>query len=94
MAIVKINLHAHFSYLFLRLAALRFTKTKPEMREVAVESASRVVDAVEQNGLVLLLNELVGPMQDTDSAMRRVVAAQLFKHFFEKTSHLDGCESW
>lgn len=60
--------------------------TTPEMREIAVESAARVVDAVEQNGLVMLLNELVGPMQDSESAMRRVVAAQLFKHFFENTS--------
>ena len=39
-------------------------KTTPEMREIAVESAARVVDAVEQSGLVMLLNELVGPMQD------------------------------
>lgn len=36
----------------------------PEMQEVAVESAARVVDAVEQTGLVMLLNELVGPMQE------------------------------
>ena len=43
----------------------RPTKTTPEMREIAVESAARVVDAVEQNGLVMLLNELVGPMQDS-----------------------------
>lgn len=34
------------------------------MREIAVESAARVVDAVEQTGLVMLLNELVGPMQE------------------------------
>jgi len=62
------------------------TETSPEMREIAVESAARVVDAVEQTGLVMLLNELVGPMQDLESAHRRVVAAQLFKHFFENTS--------
>ncbi|CAK9099082.1 Protein ILITYHIA [Durusdinium trenchii] len=57
----------------------------PEMQEVAVESAARVVDAVEQTGLVMLLNELVGPMQDAESARRRVVGAQLLKHFFENT---------
>ena len=36
----------------------------PEMREISVESAARVLDAVEQSGLVMLLNELVGPMQE------------------------------
>ena len=54
------------------------------MREVALESAARLLEAVEQQGLILLLNELVGPMQHAESAMR-VVAAQLLKHFFENT---------
>ena len=33
------------------------------MREIAEESAARLVDAVEQPGLIILLNELMGPMQ-------------------------------
>ena len=31
--------------------------------------------------------------QDSESAMRRVVAAQLFKHFFENTSNLDHSDA-
>ena len=60
------------------------------MREVALESAARVLEAVEQSGLVLLLNELVGPMQDA-SAVRRAVAAQLLKHFFENPGRALRC---
>ncbi|CAJ1403962.1 unnamed protein product [Effrenium voratum] len=56
-----------------------------EMREIAEESAARLVDAVEQPGLIILLNELMGPMQDASNARRRVVAAHLLQHFFQTT---------
>ncbi|CAJ1341979.1 unnamed protein product, partial [Effrenium voratum] len=55
------------------------------MREIAEESAARLVDAVEQPGLIILLNELMGPMQDASNARRRVVAAHLLQHFFQTT---------
>ena len=37
---------------------------QPEMTEIAVEAATRVMDAVEQDGLTLLMTELQGPMQE------------------------------
>ena len=35
------------------------------MQEIAIESATRVMDAVQQDGLTLLMTELQGPMQET-----------------------------
>eukprot|EP00913_Durusdinium_trenchii_P012665 g11893.t1 len=99
--------HRHLGDVLPVIIKVASTSDDPEMQEVAVESAARVVDAVEQTGLVMLLNELVGPMQerrgesragqtggkdgrwlrrgDAESARRRVVGAQLLKHFFENT---------
>lgn len=48
-----------------------------------MESAARVVDAVEQRGLVMLLNELVGPMQDPASGTDMCnFCWQLYWHMF------------
>ena len=38
---------------------------QPEMQEIALESATRVMDAVQQEGVTMLMTELQGPMQDT-----------------------------
>eukprot|EP00930_Biecheleria_cincta_P034269 TRINITY_DN23698_c0_g1_i1.p1 TRINITY_DN23698_c0_g1~~TRINITY_DN23698_c0_g1_i1.p1 ORF type:complete len:2738 (+),score=614.06 TRINITY_DN23698_c0_g1_i1:451-8214(+) len=58
----------------------------PEVREAAVASACKVADVVEQEGLTMLFNELVGPMQDKADGAKRAVAAQIFEQFFESTS--------
>lgn len=57
-----------------------------ELREEAIQSACKVVDAVEQSGLNLLFNELTGPMQDKANSASRVSAARIFEHFYESTS--------
>jgi len=57
-----------------------------ELREVALESAGRVMDVVEQNGLHLLFAELVGVVKDSENARRRAAGAKLLERFFDRTS--------
>eukprot|EP00931_Biecheleriopsis_adriatica_P116933 TRINITY_DN9250_c0_g1_i1.p1 TRINITY_DN9250_c0_g1~~TRINITY_DN9250_c0_g1_i1.p1 ORF type:complete len:2761 (+),score=816.01 TRINITY_DN9250_c0_g1_i1:930-8285(+) len=58
----------------------------PEVREAALTAAFRVVDAVEQDGLVALFDELTAPIQDSLNALKRVFGAKVFEHFFEDTT--------
>jgi hypothetical protein len=58
----------------------------PEMEEVALQSAGRILDRVEENGLHLLFTELVVPLQDEHDARRRAIGAKLYEHFFEHSS--------
>ncbi|CAE7661943.1 ILA [Symbiodinium sp. CCMP2592] len=82
------TVHTHLSDVmpvFIKVASIE-DEDQPEMQEIAIESATRVMDAVQQDGLTLLMTELQGPMQDKKKASHRRVAAQLLKHVFENTS--------
>ncbi|OLP89565.1 Translational activator GCN1 [Symbiodinium microadriaticum] len=82
------TIHTHLSDVmpvFIKVASIE-DEDQPEMQEIAIESATRVMDAVQQDGLTLLMTELQGPMQDKKKASHRRVAAQLLKHVFENTS--------
>lgn len=58
---------------------------RDEIREAAIESAKRVMDRVEQNGLFTLFNELKVAMDDKVDPRRRASGARLFEIFFEST---------
>uniref|UniRef100_A0A7S4VLQ0 TOG domain-containing protein n=1 Tax=Alexandrium monilatum TaxID=311494 RepID=A0A7S4VLQ0_9DINO len=57
-----------------------------DLREAAIDSATRVMERVEQDGLNLLFAELISAIKDESSAARRATGVRLFERFFDKTS--------
>lgn len=57
----------------------------PDLQQVCIDSAARVMERVEQVGLNLLVSELIGAVKDPNSSARRAVGARLFETFFENT---------
>merc|ERR1711871_580788 len=57
-----------------------------EVRQAAKDSASKVMDRVEQSGLHMLFAELTAAVQDNSDARRRAAGLMLLESFFEATS--------
>lgn len=68
------------------ISAASDPESSEELCEVAIASAGRIIDRVEQGGLHLLFPELVSAVQDRSSSTRRSTGAKMVQHFFDSTS--------
>lgn len=81
------TVHRHLSdVLPVMISVASDADAEEDLRESALDSATRVMERVEQGGLNLLFTELISAAKDQSSATRRAAGIRLFERFFDRTS--------
>eukprot|EP00927_Polykrikos_kofoidii_P038654 TRINITY_DN33056_c0_g1_i1.p1 TRINITY_DN33056_c0_g1~~TRINITY_DN33056_c0_g1_i1.p1 ORF type:complete len:2747 (+),score=558.46 TRINITY_DN33056_c0_g1_i1:885-8243(+) len=82
------NIQSHLSEVMpVMIQAAADPEASDNVREAALRSACRIVDAVDQSYIHMLFDELIKAVQDKFDDGRRAASARLFAHYFENTPH-------
>eukprot|EP00971_Amphidinium_carterae_P347539 6489603-Amphidinium_carterae.1 len=80
------TIHTHLSEVLpVLIEAASSEESDEDLKTAALESASRIVNRVEQSGITQLCIELTRALKDGSSSGQRLVGAQLLESFVERT---------